>query len=476
MGSHNQSMWRELGISGRYGKVSCNVSHSSGSSTKIFVLADVPHLIKNLRQAFLTHKTFTISDNTVRKHKLPSNKICISHVKDLLEFQKKKDLKIAPSLTDVVLAPGQFDKMKVSQALHLFSRSVSSGLRFLIEKEGRDKSYLSTAWFIDMVNTWFDLMSSRHPVMALSKRQEEKYNQSIQFLQSVVEDVCEMSLDSKGKWKPVQTGFLLSTTSIITLAEILLKDQPYILTARFTQDCLENLFSTIRLKGPTPSPAEFKMHLKLVTVAQFLKCSSHSNYDIDDSDYLADFLQTLQPTADTSQEVDSDFNDIMEYDLGEDEENALYYLAGYCVRSLKRTNQLNCTDCLSQATSTDPPTTDVGYLTSLKEYKTGVLCHPSQAVYDVCRIAEDVIRSNENSLVSKPNVVTAITKQVEKSRVIPAMCHDIVRRILQKFVLLRVKILCRKLTKLHTATTKPSFGSKSVAMRHLAKKVNSQNV
>ena len=43
------------------------------------------------------------------------------------------------------------------------------------------------------------------------------------------------------------------------------------MTSRFTQDCLENLFSLVRAKQVVPTALQFKNNLKLICVAQFLK-------------------------------------------------------------------------------------------------------------------------------------------------------------------------------------------------------------
>lgn len=65
--------------------------------------------------------------------------------------------------------------MNVASAMHVVSQSSCAGLRYLVEKEGRGTKYLATAWFLDAVNRWFDLLTSRHPVMALSKLKLDEY-------------------------------------------------------------------------------------------------------------------------------------------------------------------------------------------------------------------------------------------------------------------------------------------------------------
>ena len=98
-----------------------------------------------------------------------------------------------------------------------------------------------------MLSHWFDLMSSRHAGITLNKNNIQKYDEEIAFLKQIVDVFFNISIGD-GKWKPGQTGVILSTLAIISLSdELLARDLDFLLTARLTQDCLENLFSTIRL-------------------------------------------------------------------------------------------------------------------------------------------------------------------------------------------------------------------------------------
>lgn len=483
MGPVNRAMWKELKVFANNTRVTTSIPHPLDPDCSLYFLADVPHLIKNLKQAFLTHKTLFLYHETVTRYNLPSNCVNLAHVKDLLEFQTKKQLKIAPQLTDAILNPGQYEKMRVSHALHLFSKSVSAGLRYLVAREGRDTSYETTAWFIDLINKWFDLMSSRHPVMALSKSNSAAYQSARAHLNEVIDVINVLSIDARSAWKPVQTGIKLSTSSVLQLADSLLDSQPYLLTSRLTQDCLENLFSSVRLKDPTPSAKEFIWILKIITISQYLKSAEHGNYQQDDREYLADFLSAGCSSGNVEEEENSDETaiEIYEHDLSEDEECALYYLAGYCVRSLKRTRQLQCESCSDLLITQDPPN-DLGMLAKLKEYKEGVLCHPSKLAYDACRAAEDVVRSAESSLQSQKDVVHHLKAEVMQLITVIELepqCHNYIETLVKKFCTVRVKIMCRDITKKHAEKArenkKPSaaeYSSKSLVMRSLAKNVN----
>ena len=51
--------------------------------------------------------------------------------------------------------------MNVGLAKAIFSRSVSDGLRYLVQYEGYDEDMLTTAKFIEYISRWFDLVNSR---------------------------------------------------------------------------------------------------------------------------------------------------------------------------------------------------------------------------------------------------------------------------------------------------------------------------
>ena len=51
--------------------------------------------------------------------------------------------------------------MNVGLAKAIFSRSVSDGLKYLVQVEGFDDEMLTTAKFIQYISRWFDLVNSR---------------------------------------------------------------------------------------------------------------------------------------------------------------------------------------------------------------------------------------------------------------------------------------------------------------------------
>lgn len=54
---------------------------------------------------------------------------------------------------------------------------------------------------------------------------------------------------------------------------------------RFTQDAVENLFSTIRMKNAVPDCKEFKRNLRLIILSQFFYAGVKGNYEADENIY-----------------------------------------------------------------------------------------------------------------------------------------------------------------------------------------------
>ena len=104
------------------------------------------------------------------------------------------------------------------------------------------------------------------------------------------------------------------------------------LTSRLTQDCLENLFSTIRHGNSFPTPLAFKRALKTVTVAQYLKSSREGSYNNDDSQYLASYLHRLADGNEDPENKEADHVvaqvDSRDVEVDEADSNVIYYPAG----------------------------------------------------------------------------------------------------------------------------------------------------
>lgn len=83
-------MWKKWNIvAGRHSEINNSMVHPLDPERKICIIADVPHLFKNIKNMLVNNKIIYISDKIKETFKLPTNEIKISHVKDILNYQKK---------------------------------------------------------------------------------------------------------------------------------------------------------------------------------------------------------------------------------------------------------------------------------------------------------------------------------------------------------------------------------------------------
>lgn len=466
MGPANQAMWRSFGICSSRTQLVSYIPHPTATNCHLHFLADIPHVLKNLCSALCRQKTFTLTEDMCSMNGLPSREVCLSHITYLASFQDQKDLKLAPKLTvESVTSTSHFKKMNVAHALNIFSHSVSAGLRYLVEKEGYSQNLLTTAWFIELVHNWFKFMSSRHPVLALSQRNILEYSKAITLLNNFISIMNSIQIGNKVIWKPVQCGIQLSTCSIINLCkELLEKDLSFLLTSRFSQDCVENLFSLVRSRNPVPSAREFKYSLKLICVAQYLKHVKSSNYEEDERQYLGDLLPAsiIIPASPETELIETQFV--------ESEEQSLYYLAGYCIQSLKKQNQL-CDNCLNALRHHGPTPHQLSKLLEFKSFKNGALFEVNEEIYRLFAGWERIVRSYEPRLkmTAIGKILASHLLAIDHAHIKFPSCHPVVSKLAKKFVNFRLHAMCKKQSaQIPLAVT---FGSASMAKHALVKNV-----
>jgi len=252
-----------------------------------------------------------------------------------------------------------------------------------------------------------------------------------------------------------------------------------LLTARLTQDCVENLFSCVRSKNPVPTARECKYALKQITVAQYLKPTKSGNYEQDDREFLDDLLpeKIIPPVPEAKVLLDditvlSSCAAISAY-----EKDVIYYLAGYCVQSLSKLNQI-CNTCKVSIKHNEDEAHPHATFLKLKNFKDGSLFEVCDEAFYLFTQWEVIVRSMETYL-RLPSIATHITTKCiehaglcipkESALIIPT-CHNLLRKLLTKFVNVRLHIMCSKAKVARRSTSAP-LGSKSMCMRHIVKSV-----
>lgn len=394
MGAANRGMWRALGFSShRNSQTVASISHPQLDGRELFFMADPAHVLKNIRGQFINSTVFSLGDETVARHQLPTSEVKLDYVEAVIEYDSSHELKVAPQLSEVHTSTGHFTKMKVGVAVKLFRESPPA-IRYLIEREMLPKDAESTAWFMELVSNWYKLMSARHPMFALSRIDTSKYQSALEILSLAVDTVQTMKMGVTAHWKPSQAGLLISTHVVLKLQESLLGDRGYrfLLTGRLTQDCLENLFSVIRLRKPVPNAYDMKCALKLVCVSQFLHTPSSSSYELDDSVYLADLL--AHGTKHTVEDADplQDVENLFVETLSIEEEDILCYVGGFILKGMMEGIE-DCQTCKGALLGGSD--SQYGALTLYKEYVQGAnnLLYPTDDVMNVLQKCEEYFKS-----------------------------------------------------------------------------------
>lgn len=130
------------------------------------------------------------------KYDLKSKIIDFTSFEDVYQTQSafKSSLMLAPKLEAFKLKPTNFEKMKVKTSFHVLHKDVRAALKAMaddLEDSDQKNTYLSTAWFIDFINQWFYLMTSRgQKDGALDPSIMENYATAIAFLKESIEVIA----------------------------------------------------------------------------------------------------------------------------------------------------------------------------------------------------------------------------------------------------------------------------------------------
>lgn len=116
----------------------------------VYVVLDVPHCLKNTRNCLLKYDIEFDGDK----------RASWLNVREFHDSESRRQLKLAVKLTDAHINPSIAQKMKVSLAAQVFSHSVSSGMRVLVDRGLISDASLDTALFLHRMNDLFDRLNS----------------------------------------------------------------------------------------------------------------------------------------------------------------------------------------------------------------------------------------------------------------------------------------------------------------------------
>ncbi len=128
-------------------------------------------------------------------------------------------------------------------------------------------------------------------------------------------------------------------------------------------------------------------------------------------------------------------------DLTKTETCALYHLTGYIVNKVVRYSNI-CEECKKAVQHNDDnPEGEYSILLKLKEFKPGVLCRPSQEVFDVVRKIDELFRTRTSAtFMELPNAMDLLEREASTLDSRLPSCHDVQKKITTRCIRLRLRI------------------------------------
>lgn len=273
---------------------------------------------------------------------------------------------------------------------------------------------------------------------------------------------------------------------IFRLQDYFLKKRFYqfLLTSRFCQCCLENIFSAVRVRQPVPNPLQVKQNLRVIVLSQVCTNSINASYDNDDAeieDIRFDFLRFSKDVV-TTRRAEIATQEIMESSalalprlkdqhmnlLDPWERYIIYDMAGYVVHSIKISSMKVCDTCLLSVQWKGSGHHPYAQVVQLRNYKDNSLIEVSDECFKAIIKSEIVFREVRDDLcdVVHIDIINFLVSQMEyvwEECNIPS-CHSICQKILQQFFKMRLRCYsmkrCEELKVLNTN----AHNSKTMAM------------
>lgn len=331
-------------------------------------------------------------------------------------------------------------------------------------------------------------MSNRSSKLALGLLNRKAYEEAINHIRKTAFLFRFMTVGIDKHWKPCQAGVIMACTSIIDLQDYFLHKRSYkfLLTGRFCQCCLENLFSILRVRQLIPNPLQVKQNLRVLVLSQIctnVKNTSYDNdtYDEDIENIKIDFIKFSTDLA-VARRAESAIEELMESSalvlprlkdhhislLDPWELQIIYDMAGSVLHSIKIGSSTICDLCFNSVLWQEKGRHPYSLVTEMKNYTDNNLIEVSDDCFKAIAKSKITFREIRHDLCKaiKINIVDFLIEQMKyvwDDCNIPT-CHSITRKILQKFFTMRLRIYSIKSCEDLTHLNKSHYGSKSMAM------------
>lgn len=376
----NQSLYNRLGISEE-------TPYSMVQNEKVYFVHDTPHLVKLIRNNLLKYDFYLtrrgINVRTKRQEWI-TDRVRWLHLSTFFTKDRRLTTRLAPRLTAGHLFLRDYAKMRVKLATQLMSRTVYAGIMTMIKLKLMKQEAKATGMFVKQVDDLFDLLniskySDDKPSRCASAlfKNLQRFDEHLKFLNSI----------TIPKYPHKTPEFLKGLKITVNGIKMLCNDlkaegYQYVLTRHLQQDCLENFFAAMRMKGGfsrNPSARQFRSNFKYLFLAGLLKTHENGNTEGNQGIYsILEFVKSderivrnsnSEKVAELSEANNSNFLNLKckrRLKFGAEQgKAAITYFAPVCIKMASEKSKCKQCALLLKAVSQDSET-DFNLFTRLK--------------------------------------------------------------------------------------------------------------
>lgn len=378
------------------------------TNANVFILFDICHMLKLIRNCFASMKTLQNGDNNIEWE----------YLEKLNRLQDDEGLHLGNKLKRRHLQWVR-EKMKVKIAAQTLSKSVSDAILYLCQdaKVDQFQGAEETAKFILIFNNLFDIFNSRNRLVKYTYKRPisaKNFDEILNYFTYAKNYIFDLKLKGspilRSARKTGFLGFLIAMQSFKQIyEEFIIIEFPllkYILTYKFSQDHLEIFFSVIRSRGGhnnNPSARQFEsIYRRLLVHSEIRGADSANSIALDSTGILhcssIQGLTTIENGENllNSEEYIKICEEIENHDyvsgsvwhLTDFIKDVVRYIAGFIVRALKKC--LVCSKCVGMLENDN----SLSLLQKRKAY--GKMTNASSFVIEICEIAEKWFRVFKN--------------------------------------------------------------------------------
>lgn len=273
------SQWKclkSLGACSDNSTITVNLTDGTKATVPVFV--DVPHCIKNMRNA-LQKYWIEFADGDKRLTARWADIVCVAEI----ELQKPDQLRLVPKLQECHVALTVGKKMSVRLAAQVLSRTMAHAMAVYMEYGILSSSTAQgTARFCERVNELFDLTNNATNFHSISADNLEVKAQEISDWITWLETLKFLTHDGKVfNGIKFHQGWAFSLRSLQTVSRELISSGvcDTVCARNFTQDHVENGFSCMRRRGgfnDCPEYREATAAFRSLAINQLLGCPSEA--------------------------------------------------------------------------------------------------------------------------------------------------------------------------------------------------------